>query len=296
MTPTVVAAGAVVWRKEADGSTLVALVHRPRYDDWSLPKGKIEPGETLISCAYREVMEETNLPVNLGPYIGSTEYFVADGLKQVHYWCAKVEEDKYSFMANDEVDQMIWLSPAEAIDIATRESDREILAKFVVAPYDSSVFVMLRHAKALARQEWQGDDDDRPLDLTGQLQAKRMLSIYQVFGLQEIYTSDAVRCFDTVSILAKSLKLDVQVAQEISEYTFKKNKEKSRDFVKELIKKNETLLICSHNPVLPKMLEKLTKKVDIEYEGSKLLPGEAWVLHHNKKEVLQVDRLPSPHI
>jgi 8-oxo-dGTP diphosphatase len=296
MTPTVVAAGAVVWRKEADGSTLVALVHRPRYDDWSLPKGKIEPGETLISCAYREVMEETNLPVNLGPYIGSTEYFVADGLKQVHYWCAKVEEDKYSFMANDEVDQMIWLSPAEAIDKATRESDREILAKFVVAPYDSSVFVMLRHAKALARQEWQGDDDDRPLDLTGQLQAKRMLSIYQVFGLQEIYTSDAVRCFDTVSILAKSLKLDVQVAQEISEYTFKKNKEKSRDFVKELIKKNETLLICSHNPVLPKMLEKLTKKVDIEYEGSKLLPGEAWVLHHNKKEVLQVDRLPSPHI
>lgn len=296
MTPTVVAAGAVVWRKESDGSTLVALVHRPRYDDWSLPKGKIESGETLISCAYREVMEETNLPVKLGPYIGEVEYFVPDGLKQVHYWSAKVQEDQYSFRANDEVDQMIWLSPTDAIEKATRESDREILAKFLNVPYDSSVFVMLRHAKALARQEWQGDDDDRPLDLTGQLQAKRMLSIYQVFGLEEIYTSDAVRCFDTVATLAKSLKIDVQVAQEISEYTFKKNKEKSRDFVKDLIKKNETLLICSHNPVLPKMLEKLTKKVDVDYESSKLLPGEAWVLHHNKKEVLQVDRLPSPHI
>ncbi len=296
MTPTVFAAGAVVWRKEADDSVLVALVHRPRYDDWSLPKGKIEPGETLISCAYREVMEETNLPVNLGPYIGVVEYFVPDGLKQVHYWCARVEEDQYTFKANDEVDQMIWFSPSDAIEKATRESDREILAKFIESPYDSSVFVMLRHAKALARQEWQGDDDDRPLELTGQLQAKRMLSIYQVFGLKEIYTSDAVRCFDTVAILAKSLKIDVQVAQEISEYTFKKNKEKSRDFVKELIKKNETLLICSHNPVLPKMLEKLTKKVDVEYEGSKLLPGESWVLHHNKKEVLQVDRLPAPHI
>ena len=296
MTPTVIAAGAVVWRKEADDSVLVALVHRPRYDDWSLPKGKIEPGETLISCAYREVMEETNLPVNLGPYIGVVEYFVPDGLKQVHYWCARVEEDQYTFKANDEVDQMIWFSPSDAIEKATRESDREILAKFIESPYDSSVFVMLRHAKALARQEWQGDDDDRPLELTGQLQAKRMLSIYQVFGLKEIYTSDAVRCFDTVAILAKSLKIDVQVAQEISEYTFKKNKEKSRDFVKELIKKNETLLICSHNPVLPKMLEKLTKKVDVEYEGSKLLPGESWVLHHNKKEVLQVDRLPAPHI
>ncbi|MEI8066123.1 MAG: NUDIX hydrolase [Actinomycetes bacterium] len=296
MTPTVIAAGAVVWRKEAGDSVLVALVHRPRYDDWSLPKGKIEPGETLISCAYREVMEETNLPVNLGPYIGVVEYFVPDGLKQVHYWCARVEEDQYTFKANDEVDQMIWFSPSDAIEKATRESDREILAKFIESPYDSSVFVMLRHAKALARQEWQGDDDDRPLELTGQLQAKRMLSIYQVFGLKEIYTSDAVRCFDTVAILAKSLKIDVQVAQEISEYTFKKNKEKSRDFVKELIKKNETLLICSHNPVLPKMLEKLTKKVDVEYEGSKLLPGESWVLHHNKKEVLQVDRLPAPHI
>ncbi len=296
MTPQVIAAGAVVWRKNADDSIEVALVHRPRYDDWSLPKGKLEIGESLISCAYREVMEETNLPVRIGPYLGITEYFVPDGLKQVHYWSARAIEGGYSFQANDEVDQLEWMSTSLAIEKATRESDREILAKFLLSPFDSSAFVMLRHAKALARQEWDGDDDDRPLDLTGQLQAKRMLSIYQVFGLEEIYTSDAVRCFDTVAALAKSLKIEVKVSQEISEYTFKKNKEKSRDFVKELMKKRETLLICSHNPVLPKMLEKLTKKVEIEYEGSKLLPGESWVIHHNKKEVLQVDRLLAPQV
>ena len=290
----ILAAGAVVWRKNADHSVSVVLIHRPRYDDWSLPKGKLEPGEMLISCAYREVIEETNLKIKLGPFIGTTEYFVPDGLKQVSFWAAQMVGEDQPFHANNEVDEMIWVSIQEGVDKLTRDNDREILEKFLSVPFDSHSFVMLRHAKALARQEWQGDDDDRPLELTGQLQSKRMLSIYQVFGLESIYTSDAVRCLDTVSGLARALQLEPKVSQQLSEYTFKKNKDKAIEFVKDLIKLEETILICSHNPVLPRMLEQLTKKVDLELPDSKLLPGESWILHHRKKEVLQIDRLTAP--
>ena len=296
MTPAIVAAGGVVWRRDIEGEIEVLLVHRPRYDDWSLPKGKAEEGEALISCAYREILEETSLSIKLGPYIGSVEYYVPDGLKSVTYWSASLVEDHSSFHANEEVDQIIWLDLQSAAFKATRESDREILVRFSATPYDSSALIMLRHGKALERTEWQGEDEDRPLQLVGQLQSKRMLSLYQVYGLDEIHTSDAVRCLDTVALMAKSLQITPVITNAVSEYTYKKNKEKAIEYAKELIKKKKQVILCSHNPVLPRMMEKLTKKIDFDYPDNKLLPGEAWVLFHNKKEVLQIDRMAAPSV
>ena len=296
MMPTIVAAGGVVWRRDIDGEIEVLLVHRPRYDDWSLPKGKLEEGEALISCAYREVLEETGLSIKLGPFIGSVDYYVPDGLKRVSYWSASLIEDKSAFHANDEVDQILWLDLESAALKATRDSDKEILQRFACIPYDSSALIMLRHAKALERNEWQGGDEDRPLQLVGQLQAKRMLSLYQVFGLDEIHTSDAVRCLDTVAQMAKALQLTPVITNAVSEYTYKKSKEKSIEYAKELIKKNKQVILCSHNPVLPRMMEKLTKKIDFDYPDNKLLPGEAWVLFHDRKEVLQIDRVAAPSV
>ena len=294
--PTIVAAGGVVWRRDIDGEIEVLLVHRPRYDDWSLPKGKLEEGEALISCAYREILEETGLSIKLGPFIGSVDYYVPDGLKRVSYWSASLIEDKSAFHANDEVDQILWLDLESAALKATRDSDKEILQRFAFIPYDSSALIMLRHAKALERNEWQGGDEDRPLQLVGQLQAKRMLSLYQVFGVDEIHTSDAVRCLDTVAQMAKALQLTPVITNAVSEYTYKKSKEKSIEYAKELIKKNRQVILCSHNPVLPRMMEKLTKKIDFDYPDNKLLPGEAWVLFHDRKEVLQIDRVAAPSV
>ena len=296
MTPSIVAAGGVVWRRDIKGEIEVLLVHRPRYDDWSLPKGKLEEGEALISCAYREVLEETGLSIKLGPFVGVVEYYVPDGLKQVSYWSASLIEDNSSFHPNEEVDQIIWLDLDSAGLKATRESDREIISRFSLTPYDSSAMIMLRHAKALERTEWQGEDEDRPLQLVGQLQAKRMHSLYQVFGVEEIHTSDAVRCLDTVAQMAKILQLTPIITNAVSEYTYKKNKEKSIDYAKDLIKKKKQIILCSHNPVLPRMMEKLTKKIDFDYPDNKLLPGEAWVLFHHKREVLQIDRMAAPRV
>lgn len=282
-----------MWRRTKK-NVEVALVHRPRYDDWSLPKGKQDSGEAMIACAYREVIEETNLKVALGPFIADTEYFVPDGLKKVYYWSARLADDSPEFHPNDEVDLLEWHSLESATEKVTRDSDREILEKFVNIPYDTYPLIMLRHAKALAREEWQGEDEDRPLQQLGQQQARRALSIYQVYGLEQIHTSDAVRCHDTVEQMAKALDIPLTITNKVSEYTWKKNKEKAIDYAKELIKINESILLCSHNPVLPRMMEKLTKKIDFDYPSNKLEPGEAWVLHHDKKDVMQIDRLAAP--
>jgi 8-oxo-dGTP diphosphatase len=296
MSNVTIAAGGVIWRKNSKNEIEVVLVHRSRYDDWSLPKGKLDSGETLIGCAYRELIEETDLSIKLGPYVGEVEYFVPDGLKKVSYWAATLIGDQKPFAANQEVDAIGWFTLIEAADKATRDSDREILAKFEDIPYDTSALIMLRHAKALAREEWQGEDDDRPLDILGQQQAKRMHSIYQVYGLQQIHTSDAVRCLDTISQVARIEELHPIITSAVSEYTWKKNKDKALDYAKELIKINEQILLCSHNPVLPRMMEKLTKKIDFDYPDNKLLPGEAWVLHHDKKDVRQIERFAAPAI
>jgi 8-oxo-dGTP diphosphatase len=294
VNPTVIAAGAVVWRYDGEGNVHVLLIHRPRYDDWSIPKGKLDEGEQLIACAYREVIEETHLKVSFGPFITETEYYVADGLKRVSYWAAHAYDSNDNFVANAEADEGRWLTIEEAIELATRESDKEVLSVFFKSPFDSQALIMLRHGKALAREEWLGGDEDRPLDQRGSLQAKRMISIYQAFNIEKVITSDAIRCYDTVEPLTKALDLKLKVEKDISEQSWKRDKELAIEFAKEIIKDERTILVCSHNPVLPRMLEKLTKKIDFDYPDNKLQPGEAWIIHHKKKEVLQIDWLEAP--
>lgn len=293
MSSAIIAAGAVVWRKNSKGVTEIAIVHRPKYDDYSLPKGKAEPGESLISTAYREVFEETNLTTQFGPFLGSVEYFSPLGLKRVSYWAAKSIGEENLFVPNDEVDRLNWIVISKAVDKLTSETDKEILGRFVNTFYDTQPLILLRHAKALARSEWPGDDDDRPLDALGQIQASKLASIYQIFNLRQIHTSDAIRCYDTVIQLSKSLGLKLEVTGKLSESSFKKDKERAFDYLKEVIKSNKSALLCSHNPILPKLLAKVSKKNELTPDNEKLQPADAWILHRVGKEVLQIDRINS---
>jgi 8-oxo-dGTP diphosphatase len=115
------AAGGVVVR---DG--LVALVHRPRYDDWTLPKGKLDNGESFEEAALREVDEETGLHARLVRELPSVNYEVRGRPKVVRYWLMEVESDE-GFVANDEVDEVRWLEPAEALALLTYDRDRGVL-------------------------------------------------------------------------------------------------------------------------------------------------------------------------
>ena len=292
MSSTIQAAGAVVWRNNKD-KTEVAIIHRPKYNDWSFPKGKLEVGESLIACAHREVFEETNIQTEFGPFLGDIEYLTPDGKKQVSFWAAKAITHK-DFSPNSEVDQLKWVEVKKLKELLTLETDKKILAQFVKLDFDTKPFILLRHAKAITRDEWQGDDDDRPLDSLGQNQAKRLLSIYQVYNIEQIHTSDAVRCYDTVNPMVKGLAIKLEVTGKLSESTYKKDKEKAFDYAKDLIKEDARILLCSHNPILPKMLNRLTKKSDVDADEGKLSPADGWVIHRSGKAIIQVDRIDAP--
>ena len=267
MSTAIVAAGAVIWRKSADKKIEIAVVHRPRYNDWTIPKGKLEAGETLIACAYREAQEETGLTFQFGPFLGAVEYPTVDGTKVASYWAAKYIPQSHDFTPNNEVDLLEWWDAEKASKSLTRDTDRKIIKLFMDSPYDATPLVLLRHAKALAREEWQGEDEDRPLEVIGQNQARRMMVNLAPYQIAEVHTSDAVRCYDTVIGFARALSIDPLITSDISEYTFKKNKEKSLDFIKKLAEQvsqtESATVVCSHNPVLPKMLGKLLKKSKI---------------------------------
>jgi 8-oxo-dGTP diphosphatase len=129
-TPVIQAAGAVLWRRLSDELVQVALIHRPRYDDWSFPKGKVEAGESEISCAFREVLEETGYESIFGPELCKISYLVGETTKTVRYWSAQALGEAKGVMDPEEVDQLIWVTIADAYDKLSSECDKEVLVNF----------------------------------------------------------------------------------------------------------------------------------------------------------------------
>jgi 8-oxo-dGTP diphosphatase len=132
--PEVQAAGGVVTRNSADRGPEFLVVHRPRYDDWSLPKGKLEPGESIEDAARREVLEETGMRVELGDKLPTTEYVDRHGRpKVVHYWRMTAQGDT-PWQPNEEVDEVRWITGAEAATLLSYEHDRRLIATVDAEP------------------------------------------------------------------------------------------------------------------------------------------------------------------
>ena len=131
-TPTVRAAGGIVVRHTAE-QPLIVLVHRPRYDDWSLPKGKAESGERPEATALREVEEETGLRCRLGREVDATRYIDGRGRdKEVRYWLMEPKDPDHRFVPNDEVDEIVWCTPSDAEQRLTYDHDRRLVASVVL--------------------------------------------------------------------------------------------------------------------------------------------------------------------
>ncbi|HEX9035144.1 MAG TPA: NUDIX domain-containing protein, partial [Streptosporangiaceae bacterium] len=177
------AAGAVVWRPGTLGPE-IALVHRPRYDDWSYPKGKCRRDEHVLTAAIREVTEETGLRVILGRPLSASVYQANGKPKRVRYWAARCVES-VGFTPNHEVDQVTWFPADAARSRLTYPRDVTLLDEFRSGPARSVPFIVLRHATA-GRKSARGSADPRdlarPLDAKGKADAELLAGLLASFG------------------------------------------------------------------------------------------------------------------
>jgi phosphohistidine phosphatase SixA/8-oxo-dGTP pyrophosphatase MutT (NUDIX family) len=260
---TVIAAGAVVWR-ERRGTRQVLLVHRPRYDDWSLPKGKLTAHEHVLLAARREVEEETGQQVVLGPPLGVQRYPVrkngATAQKMVHYWSA-VPVSERDFEPNDEVDEIDWLAVDKARGRLSYPRDVDILdALDHVVPVVATV-VVVRHAEAVKRKDWDGKDAVRPLTSAGTAVAERLSDVLAALGADRIISSDAERCAATVRPYAASIDRHIHLWPEISERGYDADPDRLRGLADRLWRPGKVTVVCSHRPVLPALARELGLKV-----------------------------------
>ena len=293
--PLIQAAGAVLWRKNENSEIEIAVIHRPRYDDWSLPKGKVETGESHISAGYREIQEETGYESTFGPEIGTVVYKLEGAPKEVRYWAAAATI-KTGTPNPQEVDEVLWLAPKKAKEKLTNKDVRAIVDFFLEFGEDTFPIILLRHAKALKRTEWDGDDGDRPLEHRGQLQAKRLLPIYLPYGISEVHTSDALRCIETIDLMARLIEKTPIFSADLSEYGYAKDREAPLDYVQDLMNRGISAIVCSHNPIIPKVVQKLVGKKYFKSMDRELEPAQAIVLHCRAGEVIACDWIDEPII
>ncbi|HXW43262.1 MAG TPA: NUDIX hydrolase, partial [Streptosporangiaceae bacterium] len=192
------AAGAVLWRPARSG-TQVALIHRPKYDDWSLAKGKVDPGEHVVLAAVREVQEETGLRVTLGLHLPLVRYLVGGQPKRVDYWAAQPDAPAGELVANKEVDRLEWVALSRARGRLSYEHDAALLDAFRSAPRPTAPLILLRHAEAGSKADWRRDDASRPLDAQGKQQATVLGRLLSCFGRAgRVLSSPTERCLATV--------------------------------------------------------------------------------------------------
>lgn len=265
MTDTAVyAAGAIVWRL-VDDKLRVLLIHRTKYRDVTLPKGKVDPGEMLAQTAVREVHEETGIRVALGVPVGVSRYWMRPKRqKVVHYWAAEATDAAIrasTFVPNSEISGLEWVSVKKARKHLSYPVDVEILDSFCRLVDDGVLrtfpLIALRHAKAVSRHDWEGADAERPLTPRGQAQAKTIVGALRAFGVRRIVTSDAERCQRTIAPLAKKLSHAPRVTAQISQDAFEAGTADVRAVVGRRVRSRKAAVLCSHRPVLPGILSEM---------------------------------------
>ncbi len=267
---TIRAAGGVLWRAvsgdTAEPTIEVALIHRPRYDDWSFPKGKLAAGENEVDGAIREVLEETGFHVRLGRPLGETRYMKEQNGHQrpkvVRWWA--MEAAAGSFSPTREVDELRWMTLSEAHEQLTRAEDRELLERFVRGPAPTRVVLLVRHASAGSRATWQGDDRVRPLDDCGRLQADELVRLLAHFDPSLIVSADYLRGRQTVEPLAASLGLPIREFPELSELGYPGHEDEAVRLIRSLGGPHETVVACSQGDVIPDLLQRLAREDDVD--------------------------------
>lgn len=318
------AAGALVWR-EKGGDLQVLLVHRPRYNDWSFPKGKLESGESLCACAVREVAEETGAQVRLEQPLETVRYRLGDGTrKEVRYWAAR-ELDRGSpalaargripRASRSEIDGVQWMGVKEARKRLDHAIDRDLLGSLVDLweddKLDTWTLVLVRHARAVKRSVWnrpkkrtaEQDEATRPLTGDhGRARARALAPILAAYGVGRAISSPWKRCCDTMAPYCRAAGLKLELEPAITEHAHATAPKTTRKVVERALRMREgPVALCTHRPVLPAVMD-----VVAEYAPGKLLrsvpnrdpwlkTGEIMVIHmarrpHGKIRAVAIEK------
>ena len=287
----IVTAGAVVLRRSGDAGE-VLLIHRPKYDDWSLPKGKLDPGEDARTAAVREVLEETGATIRLGPRLSDQAYSFGDGTrsKQVHSWVGRVKGDYdiSSYQPNDEVDELRWVRLEDAAAMLSYPRDRDLVKEAEPFVRKSHPLIVLRHAAAQERKRWHGDDQERPLSTEGRCQAERLVPTLAAYGIERLVSSSSARCWTTLAPYAIQAGLDIEETDTFSEEGA--TEESVGDEVDWLVDLRQPVVVCSHRPVLPLIFEALG------VDPPCLEPAAMMVVHHRQGRITAIERIPAPPV
>ena len=287
MSNVITAAGGVVWRASRTGDLRVAVIHRPRRDDWSLPKGKLLASEPSIVGACREVREETGLDVAVQHRIGRSRYRVGSATKTVTYWAMRHVGG--SFKANHEADLLRWLAPEQAVDLLTFPADRTIVEQFVARPVPDATVLLVRHAKAGKRGTWKKDDRLRPIDAHGRRQAAAIARVAALFGPRRLYAAPLVRCEQTVAPLAHDLGLKVRAAPRFADHDFERRPQRSVETLDALTRAGITV-VASQGVVIPGLLDYLCPRAATRASRK----GSIWALFFSDGRLITADYYERP--
>lgn len=274
MSDLIRAAGAVLWRPGPRGPE-VLLVHRPRYDDWSLPKGKREPGEHILLTAVREVREETTVDALLGPRLRPVSYQVRGLPKRVDYWLAQTA----AAAPDNEVDAVDWVPLPAVAGRLSYPHDRDLLAGLTLQA--TVPLIIGRHATAVPKGTV--PDSSRPLDAGGAAEADQLAGLFRCFAPRaRVVSSPAARCTQTVAPYAALAGVPVEADPSLSTQSGITTDVVSpaQPLLTDLALAGRAAIVCLHRENLSAVLKAACDALDAKPPDSPGLPkGGFWVLH-----------------
>jgi 8-oxo-(d)GTP phosphatase len=301
-----------------DGAPDVAVVHRPRYDDWTLPKGKLRDDEPELLCAVREVREETGAEVAVQRRLGSVKYQADGRRKKVTYWAMRctdtdagpsaagggsvradgvpevhgaAEVDRAAEVHGAaEVDEVLWLRAGQAYRRLTYQTDRDVVADWTSMPVPDALLVLVRHAKAGKRGQFLGDDRLRPLDPVGEKQAAELATLLSVFAPTSIWSADRLRCEQTVAPLAHAQQLPIQVEPAFADEAYEPGRDGTALRLLSLAKPGQVVVVAGQGASIPALIDELGPGV----RSSETKKGAFWVLPVVDGEVIVADHYDAP--
>ncbi len=278
----VIRAAGVVLTRGVGKDLEVAVIHRRRRRDWSLPKGKFEPGENAIEAAMRETLEETGYTPLLDVPLPTQHYQVDGTPKTVEYWRASVRNGE--FIDNKEVDRLRWLRPAAAADAMTYPRDGALIRLATRTP-PTIPFVLIRHTSAEKRVDWaqrtglDRSDPGRGLLERGDWEARRLIPMLKAFGVRHLHSSTAERCLATLRPAAAELGAGIRLEPAISEDEFAADPGPGLARTLEMFNQPWPSALCSHRPVIPNQLDALRAAAGGPKFLHRVAPGTFFVFH-----------------